>query len=398
MTKRQLMFGNQAMAEGAIAAGVRFYGGYPITPATEIFEILALRLPQVGGKCIQMEDEIASIHACMGASMAGVKSITATSGPGFSLMLGGISDAAASEIPLVVINVQRTGPGAGDATNSATMDFMASQWGGNGDQQRIVIAPSTVEDAYWCVIRAVNYAERFRVPVIVLTEMFTGLMREVIDIPDPEEIELWERPRPTGNPDGYLPYDARTVGDTPPMADLGSDYKARYIYSYKAATLSHAPAGIDEKAWGSYSTGGRRSVASDFFVRRLMGKVLEHRAEITRTEPLYLDDADVVFVTFGAMARSAKEAVKLGRAAGHRLGMLRLETVWPFPDEEVRAAVSGARRVVVPEMSLGQFEREVRRAIAGIDVEVVPLQRVDTHFITYEQMLAAALPSTGVTV
>lgn len=390
MAQRRLMFGSEAFVEGAIAAGVRFYGGYPITPATEIFEILSRRLPQMGGKCIQMEDEIASIHACMGASMAGVKSLTATSGPGFSLLLGGISDAAASEIPVVVIDVQRTGPGAGDATNSATMDFMASQWGGNGDQQRIVIAPSTVEDAYWCMIRAVNYSERFRVPVIVLTEMFTALMREVIDVPDPEDIVLWERPRPTGDPADYLPYDARTTSDTPEMADLGTDYVARYIYSYKAATLSHAPDGVDAESWRSYSAGGRRAVATDFFVRRLTGKILAHRSEITVTEALDLEDAEVVFVTYGAMARAAKEAVKLGRSVGQRLGMLRLETVWPFPDEEVRAAVAGARRVVVPEMSLGQFEREVRRAIAGIDVEVVPLQRVDTQFITYEQMLAAA--------
>lgn len=390
MPQRKLMFGSEAFAEGAIAAGVRFYGGYPVTPATEIFEILSRRLPEVGGKCIQMEDEIASIHACMGASMAGVKSITATSGPGFALLLGGMSDAAASEIPVVVIDVQRTGPGAGDATNSSTMDFMASQWGGNGDQQRIVIAPSTVQDAYWCTIRAVNYAERFRVPVVVLTEMFTALMREVIEIPDPEDIELWERPRPTGDPADYLPYDAQSMADTPAMADLGSDYLARYIYSYKAATLSHGPEGMDEETWRSSSAGGRRAVAVDFFVRRLTEKVLAHRAEITITEGLALDDAEVVFVTFGSMARGAKEAVKLGRAAGRRFGMLRLETLWPFPDAEVRAAVASARRVVVPEMSLGQFEREVRRAIGGIDVEVVPIQRVDTQFITYDQLLAAA--------
>ncbi|MBI3044973.1 MAG: 2-oxoacid:acceptor oxidoreductase subunit alpha [Betaproteobacteria bacterium] len=383
MGERRLMLGNEAFCEGAIAAGVRFFAGYPITPATEIFEAMSRRLPGVGGVCIQMEDEIASIHACMGASLVGVKAITATSGIGFSLMQGGLGDAAASEIPIVVINVQRVGPGAGVATASAQMDFMQSRWGSNGDYMRIVLAPSTVSEAHSLTIKAVNFSERFRVPVVILTELFLGLLRDTVETPDPGGIELQERPRPSGPVDGYLTYDARTVNDVPPMADVGSEYRATYFYQNGAWRSTHVPDGYNADEFTR-----DKGVQLDFFIRRIHEKVLSHRDEVVMTEATRTDDAEILVVAYGIMAQVAKEAVHLARQQGIRMGLLKLTTVWPFPDAEVRAHAARAKAVIVPEMSRGQLLGEVGKALNNTGVPILPLQHINTRFITPQEIIA----------
>ncbi len=385
MGRTRLMMGAEAFCEGALAAGVRFFAGYPITPATEIFEFMSRRLPELGGRCLQMEDELGAISACMGASLVGLKAITATSGPGFTLMQSGISDAAASEIPLTVINVQRTGPGAGDATSSATMELMQARWGGNGDQARIVLAPSSVEEAYWLTVKAVNFAERFRVPVIVQSEQLLAQMREVVRVPDPEELAVVDRSRPTGDPAHYQPYTADTVSDVPPMADVGSDYRAMYIYSYGSTALAGPPVHLRE----NYKPMSPEAI--DFFVRRLSGKVEARRDEIVMTEGTLIEDAEYLVVAYGVMARSAQAAVLRARERGVRAGALKLLTLWPFPSAEIAAAARRARAVVVPEMALGQLEGEVTKALRGSTMPVVPIQRVDTVFISDEQITDAIM-------
>lgn len=385
MGRTRLMMGAEAFCEGALAAGIRFFAGYPITPATEIFEIMSRRLPELGGKCLQMEDELGAISACMGASLVGVKAITATSGPGFTLMQSGISDAAASEIPLTVINIQRTGPGAGDATSSASMEFMQARWGGNGDQARIVLSPSSVEEAYLLTVKAVGLAERFRVPVIVQSEQFIAQMREVVRVPGPEELEIVDRPRPTVDPEHYHPYTADTVTDVPPMAPLGSDYRATYIYSYGATAHAGPPAHLRDR----YKPHSPEAI--DFFVRRLVQKVESKREEIVMTEATLTEDAEYLVVAYGAMARSARAAVHKARERGVRAGALKLTTLWPFPCEAVAAAARRARAVFVPEMALGQLLGEVTKALRGSTIPIVPLQRVDTVFISDEQIAGAIL-------
>lgn len=385
MGERRLMMGNEAFCEGAIAAGVRFFAGYPVTPATEIFETMSRRLPKVGGVCMQMEDEIASIHACMGASLVGVKAITATSGVGFSLMQGGLGDAAASEIPLVVINVQRVGPGGGIATASAQMDFMQSRWGSNGDYMRIVLAPSTVSEAYSLTIRAVNFAERFRLPVVILTELFLGLLRDTVETPDPGAIKLWERPRPTGSVEDYLPYDARTVTDVPPMADIGSEYRANYFYQNGAWRSTHTPQGYKEEEFER-----DKGVQLDFFIRRIHEKVLAHRDEVVITEATGTDDAEILVVAYGTMAQVAKEAVHRARQQGIRMGLLKLTTVWPFPDAEIREYTARAKAVIVPEMSYGQLVGEVGKALNSTGIQILPLQHINTRFISPQEIIELA--------
>jgi 2-oxoglutarate ferredoxin oxidoreductase subunit alpha len=382
MATRRLMMGAEAFCEGALAAGVRFFAGYPITPATEIFEFMSRRLPEVGGKCLQMEDELGAISACLGAALVGAKAITATSGPGFTLMQSGISDGAASEIPVTVINIQRTGPGAGDATSSASMEFMQARWGGNGDQARIVLAPSSVEEAYLLTAKAVNFAERFRVPAIVQSEQLIAHMREVVRVPDPGELEIVDRPRPTGDPAHYHPYTADTVEDVPPMANVGSDYRAMYIYSYASTALAGPPLHLRD----SYKPLSTEAI--DFFVRRLVQKVEAHRDEIIMTEPVAIEGAEYLVVAYGAMARSAQAAVLQARERGVRAGALKLMTLWPFPYEAVAAAAERARAVIVPEMALGQLEGEVVKALRGSSIPVLPVQRVDTVFISDEQIMA----------
>ncbi|HSR12455.1 MAG TPA: 2-oxoacid:acceptor oxidoreductase subunit alpha [Thermodesulfobacteriota bacterium] len=370
MTGRErLMMGNEACVEGAIAAGVRFFAGYPITPASEIAEIMAARLPQVGGCFIQMEDELASITAATGASLGGKKSMTASSGPGLSLKQEGIGCAAIMEVPVVIVNVQRGGPGIGNIQPSQG-DVMQARWGSHGGPLLIALCPSSVKECFDLTVRAVNLAERFRVPVIVLSDASVGHMREKIFVP--EKVEVVDRKRPTVPPEQYHSYDAEEPDGVPPLADLGSEY------------LSHITSFMHHKngfpAWTDLKV-------TDALVKRLANKILMHQDEMVQPEKFMLDDADVVLVAFGSTARPAKAAAMAARRKGIRAGVLKLLTLWPFPDAEVRALAGKARRILVPELNLGQILGEVERCACG-GARVKGINRVDGALLTPEEILA----------
>ena len=367
--KERLMMGNEACAEGAIAAGVRFFAGYPITPATEIAEVMALRLPQVGGCFIQMEDELGSITAATGASLGGMKAMTASSGPGLSLKQEGIGCAAIMEVPVVVINVQRGGPGIGNIQPSQG-DVMQARWGSHGGPQLIALAPSTVKECFDLTVRAVNLAERFRVPVIVLSDASIGHMREKIRIPD--SVPIVNRKRPSVPPEKFLSFDTDAPDGVPPMADLGSEF------------LSHITSFVHHKngfpAWTDLKV-------TDALVRRLANKILWHQDEIIQTESYRLEDADRVIIAYGSTARPAKAAVQMAREEGIRAGLFKLLTLWPFPGEEVRKISGRAEKIFVAELNLGQILGEVER-FAHEDCCVEGIQRVDGALLTPEAIFA----------
>lgn len=358
--RRRLMQGNEACAEGAIAAGVRFFAGYPITPATEIAEIMARRLPQVGGVFVQMEDEIGSLCATLGASVAGAKAMTASSGPGISLMQESIGLAVITEIPCVVINVMRGGPSTGMPTYPSQMDVMQARWGTHGDHPVIALAPSSVLESFDLTIEAVNLAERFRTPVMVLSDATVGHLREVVELPETDEIEVEDRTRPQVPPKDYVPY-AGLDGQVPPMADFGTGYR------WHVDSNVHDEHGFP--ATSSPST-------ANSLVRRLNAKVADRADEIVRTEEYRLDDAEVAIVAYGSVARSAAEAVDTARDEGKPVGLLRPITLWPFPEAAVQELASRVRTILVPEMNLGQMVYEVERLTCG-QAQVVPLNRID---------------------
>jgi 2-oxoglutarate/2-oxoacid ferredoxin oxidoreductase subunit alpha len=367
--KECLMMGNEACVEGAIAAGVRFFAGYPITPASEIAEIMAARLPQVGGCFIQMEDELGSITAATGASLGGKKAMTASSGPGLSLKQEGIGCAAIMEVPVVIINVQRGGPGIGNIQPSQG-DVMQARWGSHGGPQLIALSPSSVKECFDLTVKAVNLAERFRVPVIVLSDASVGHMREKILVPG--TVEVVNRKRPTVPPEKYHSYDTDEPDGVPPLADLGSEY------------LSHITSFMHYKngfpAWTDLKV-------TEALVKRLSNKILWHQDELVAPEKIFLDDAEVVLVAYGSTARPAKAAAAMARKKGLRVGLLKLLTLWPFPDEEVRKLAGRARKIFVPELNLGQMLGEVERFACGKS-EVIGINRVDGALLTPEGILA----------
>ncbi|MGE5559541.1 MAG: 2-oxoacid:acceptor oxidoreductase subunit alpha [Chloroflexota bacterium] len=367
-----LMQGNEACAEGAIAAGVRFFAGYPITPSTEIAEILSERLPQVGGKFIQMEDEIASMAAVVGASLTGVKAMTATSGPGFSLKQENLGFASLTEVPCVVVNVQRMGPSTGLPTSPAQGDLMQARWGTHGDHPVVVLSPGSVSEAYTLTVKAFNIAEALRVPVIFLMDETVGHMREKVVIPDPATLEIVQRKKPTVTRDKYLPY-GTADGDVPAMADFGSGYR------WHVTGLLH-----NEKG---YPIGPGKG--SEDLITRLCNKVEKRVEELTMVEEVLMDDADVAIVSFGGTARSCINAAHELRAQGVRAGVIRLITVWPFPEQVIAKAASRVKAFVVPEMNLGQLALEVERSAHG-KAPVHKLSRVDGELITPNQIIAAA--------
>lgn len=375
---RRLLFGNEAFCEGLIAAGVRFYAGYPITPATEVAEAMSRRMPEIGGTYIQMEDELSSVSAIMGASGAGVKSATASAGPGMALLQNELGQAIVAEVPAVLVNVQRAGPGIGNATQSGQMEVMQARYGPNGECPAVAIAPSTVEEAFWLSVKAVNLSERLRTVVIVLGEGLLGLQRAVVDLPNYDEVDKEERPRPTVAPNEFRGiYTTADPAGIPPMADFGSGYKSVIN-----------TVGIQPIGGGDGSVRGQDLKDQDFTIRRLHQKILSRKKEITFTDPYMLDDADVVYIAFGTQALSARVAAEEARAAGVKAGVLRLITIWPFPDEEVRAACARARAVIVPEMNLGQARMLITNALAGTGVRIEGINHVDSTFITPEEILA----------
>lgn len=349
MKKARLMQGNEAVAEGALAAGVRFFGGYPITPSTEIAEGMAKLLPTVGGKFIQMEDEIASMGVVLGASLAGKKSLTASSGPGISLKQELIGYAAAAEIPVVIVNVQRVGPSTGQPTAPSQGDVMQARWGTHGDHPMIALSPWSVREAFDLTVRCVNYSERFRTPVILLMDEIVGHLREKVELPEENEIEVYPRRKPDcSRAEGYEPY--RPDKDlVPNTANFGEGY---HIH---VSGLIHDETGFPV---------GSPKVTEEA-IRRLHQKIEIAEDEIIHVEASFMDDAEYAVVAFGGTARTAYEAVKNARAKGQKVGLLRLITVWPFADKAIHALAAKVKGILVAELNYGQIVGEVARAAAG---------------------------------
>ena len=342
----RLMQGNEAIAEGALAAGVRFFGGYPITPSTEIAESLAKLLPKVGGTFVQMEDEIASMGVVLGASLAGKKVLTASSGPGISLKQELIGYASAAEIPAVIVNVQRVGPSTGQPTAPSQGDVMQARWGTHGDHSIIVLSPWSVREAFDIAVKAVNYAERFRTPVILLTDEIVGHLRENVELP--AEVEIYPRRTPkTSRAEGYEPY-APDDDLVPNVANFGEGYRIH------VTGLIH-----DETGFPSGSPKVTREA-----IKRMNDKIA--RAEdIIEVHQEFMDDAEFAIVSFGGTARTAYEAVLNVRKRGHKVGFVRLITIFPFADKIIRKLAGKVKGLVVAELNFGQLVNEVERAVAG---------------------------------
>ena len=365
--------GDVACAEGALAAGCRFFAGYPITPATEIAEHMSRRLPEVGGVFLQMEDEIASMAAVIGASYAGVKSMTATSGPGFSLMQENIGLAAMTETPCVVVDVMRAGPSTGQPTKTGQQDVMQAKWGSHGDYEIIALAPSSVQEMFDLTIEAFNLSERYRCPTFLMTDEIVGHLMERLAIPEPEEIRLIDRKKPSTPPSEYLPFRAG-VDLVPEMATFGEGYK------FYATGLTHDESGHPQTDAAGYQAE---------LVKRICDKIRNNTKRINKVERVFLDDADVCIVAYGSVARSALAAVVEGRERGLKIGLLRLVTIWPFPDKEVEQVASQVNKILVPEMNYGQLVREVERS-AGRD-KVTSLPKLGDALHTPEEILAQAV-------
>jgi 2-oxoglutarate ferredoxin oxidoreductase subunit alpha len=376
VTKARLMQGNQACAEGALAAGVRFFGGYPITPSTEVAEILAEKLPALGGKFIQMEDEIASMGAVCGAALTGVKALTATSGPGFSLKQELIGYASIAEIPVVIVNVQRLGPSTGKPTSPGQGDVMQARWGSHGDRGVIALSPASVRECFDVTVKAVNFSEKFRTPVVLLLDEVIGHMRERVELPEPDEIEIIDRKLPAVPPSEYQAYKPEADG-IPPMAAFGSGYY------YHVTGLVH-----------NYL--GQPTQANDLtaeLIERLHTKIDNAKEELTLYTEHYLDDAEVLVVSYGGSARAAIAAVKAAREQGIKAGLLKLITIWPFPGDVVKQAAAKVQKVIVPEMNYGQLAGEIERYV-GQD-KVVSVTRVDGELFKPEEILAPIVTAVG---
>ena len=366
----KLMQGNEAVSQGALAAGCRFYAGYPITPSTEIAEILSRELPKIGGKFIQMEDEIASLAACIGASVGGLKAMTATSGPGFSLMQEHIGYAAMTEIPCVIVDVQRLGPSTGQPTSASQGDVMQARWGTHGDRPVIALSPTSVRQAFDLTVTAFNFSEKYRTPVILLLDEVIGHMRERFEPPDPESIARVERMGTDVPPEWYKPY-GDSISDVPPMANFGTGYR------YHITGLFHDPMG--------YPT--QRLDEIDAWIERVHRKIERNLHDIVLYEEDGLAGAKTVVVSYGASARSARHAIHLARQRRHKVGLVTLLTIWPFAEDLIASLARTARRLIVPEMNLGQLALEVER-IAGRH-KVVRVNRANGEMVTPKMILEA---------
>ena len=371
MSKAVLMQGNEAAVEGAIAAGMRFFAGYPITPSTEIAEGSAARLPQEGGKFIQMEDELASIAAVLGASAAGMKAMAAPSGPGFSLMQENLVYGAMAEIPCVIVDVQRAGPSTGLATSPAQADYMQAKWGTHGDHPVIALSPSSVLETYTLIIRAFNLAEKYRTPVIFLMDEIVGHMREGVELPNPNDLIINRRImsfHDGANKQCYYVPEGQYV---PAMKPFGQG--ERYNITGNAHDESGFPTNSNEIA-------GK-------LVGRLLDKVEKNVDDITRVDEYAMDDADTAIVCFGGTTRAVMSAVLEARAAGKKVGMFRPVTVWPFPEKQLRARLPQLKNILMVEHNHGQMLLEVQR-VAGREKPVCFLGRIDGTVISPQDILA----------
>ncbi len=357
LTGTHFLQGNAACAEGAIAAGCRFFAGYPITPSTEIAERMARRLPEVGGVFIQMEDEIGAIAAVIGASWAGVKAMTATSGPGFSLMQENIGLAAMTETPCVIVDVMRAGPSTGQPTKPSQQDVMQAKWGSHGDYEVIALSPASAQEMFDFTIECFNLAEEYRVPTILLADGFIAHAWERVVIPPPEEIKVVERKGPEAPPGDRLDL-------VPPMACFGRGYRVH------VTGLTHDERGYPQ----ADSVEVQRRL-----VKRLCDKIRANADRIVKTKAFALDDAEVVVIAYGAPSRPALKAVKMARENGLKAGLLRLITLWPFPEKDVIRLSSHVKAFIVLEMNYGQLVREVERAAKGTAVTLLSKLGEELH-------------------
>lgn len=347
--------GNHACVLGALKAGCRFFAGYPITPSSEIAEILAIELPRIGGKFIQMEDEIAAMGAVIGASLTGMKALTATSGPGFSLKQENIGYAVMAEVPCVIVNVQRGGPSTGLPTQSAQGDVLQARWGTHGDHEIIALTPSTIPEIYRSTIRAFNLAEKYRTPVILLLDEIIGHMREVLVEYRDDEVQLIDRKRPVCPPDQYLPFGA-DASDIPAMADFGSGYR------YHVTGLSHDETGFPTND----------PIKIDRMMQRLNRKISRYTDDIVEYQVAGDEHADVLLMAYGSSARSARQALKLGEQHGTPMALFQPLTIWPFPEDAFRKSAEGKKKIIVVEANAGQMKREIERLVnRDIPVQLV---------------------------
>lgn len=369
--EKKFMEGNEAMTAGAIAAGARFFAGYPISPSSEVAKAAAKELPRHGGIYIQMEDELSSMAALLGASLAGKKAFTATSGPGFSLMQENLGLGIMSELPCVLYNVQRSGPSTGAATKPAQGDLMQAKYGTHGDHSIIAISPSSVQDCYDLSIAAFNLAEKYRTPVIFLADEVVGHLRETLTIREPEPDEIINRKAPaTKNQADFRPYDYSSTEVAPMVAVGDRDLLMRTTGS------TH-----DEK--GEFCPSPENI---DRVTHYLVDKIEKHVDDITITRKYQMDDADVVLISFGCSVRSSLSAIEILRKKGVKAGLLQLVTVWPMPEKEIRAALQQAKTVIVPELNLGQLAGEVRK-YNDYGCKVLQANRTDGILLTPQQIV-----------
>lgn len=366
----KLLQGNEACVHGAIYAGMRFFAGYPITPSTEIAEVSSVELPKVGGKFIQMEDEIAGMAATIGGAIAGKKALTATSGPGFSLKQENIGYAAIAEIPCVIANVQRCGPSTGLPTSPSQGDVMQAKWGTHGDHPVIAISPTSVKECFELTVKAFNFAEKYRTPVIFLLDEGIGHLREKIVIPKEGELEVIDRKRPNCDPSEYEPY-GYTTDLVPAMADFGTGYK------YNITGLFH-----DEVGFPINSTDVAKKQLG-----RLMAKIENNLDDILIYDEFMLEDAEFAFVSYGSMARTSKEVVVTLREKGVKVGLFTLKTIWPFPQKQIEDLAAKMNKLYVVEMNLGQVLDEVKKVSQG-KCELEGINKANGEMITPDEILA----------
>jgi len=367
--KVALMQGNEACAHGALYAGCNFFAGYPITPSTEVAEVMSNELPKVGGKFIQMEDEIAATAALIGAALTGAKALDATSGPGMSLKQELLGYACIAEVPCVIVNVQRGGPSTGMPTGPSQSDMQQAMWGTHGDHAAIALSPASCQEIYEETVRAFNLAEKYRMPVQLQLDEICAHMREPVTFAEPGELEVINRAEPTVSPEDYKPYDD-SQGQVPPLASFGSGY--RYHVT-----------GLNKAADGFPTT---KAELVDAEERRQIAKVMDNVADIEKNEEYQLEDAEVVLFAYGSTSRSARYAVNELRKQGVKAGMFRPITVWPFPEKRVAELADQAKAIICPEMNLGQMVREVERVAKGACV-VSHIGRVDGEPINPGQII-----------
>ncbi len=367
---KQFIHGDTALCYGALLAGCTFYGGYPITPASEVFEMMSKLMPKLGGVCIQMEDEIASIASIIGASWTGAKSFTATSGPGFSLMQENFGFACMTETPVVIANVQRSGPSTGQPTLGAQGDMMQARYGSHGDFEMIALAPNTIQETMEFTIRAFNLAEEYRTPVFIMADGDLGHMREMVTIPD--ELDLFERKKPKVPPEDYVPFGPGLYGKekVPEFGVFGTGYHT-YV------------TGLTHNEKGFPATDDQEE--HDRLVRRLCEKITDDREKLTDIEERDMDDADVALVSYGMASRSALGALNMARKQGDNVGYFRLKNIWPFPEKAIEELSKKVDKIVVVEMNMGQIYHKVKEFA---DCEVILASKIGGEPHSPKEILA----------